>query len=109
VEEAVLSLLASDRPLEFMRNPTSFAKIIDLLSIVLLRDSWQFKGESPLAKYLQSIGEDKQKQFALINKILHIFSHFGYSNLWVCNYDDLAKHRLKLADIWLKDSKLPSK
>ena len=46
---------------------------------------------------------------ALINKILHIFSHFGYSNLWVYSYDDLAKYRLKLADAWLKDSKLPTK
>lgn len=92
-----------------MRNPTTFAKIMDLLAVVLLRDRWEFRGDSALAKHLQAIGQDKDKQLALINRILEIFSHFGYSNFWVCSFDDLAKQRLPLTDAWLKDSKLPTK
>lgn len=91
-----------------MRNSATFGKIVDLLSIVLLKDKWQFSGDSSLAKYLQSMEGSKEKQ-AVIDRILQVFSHFGYSNLWVCCYDDLAALRLRQADIWLKDSKLPTK
>jgi hypothetical protein len=91
-----------------MRNPTNFGKVIDLLSIIILRDKREFKGESPLITYLKSIEGDKQKQHELINRILGIFTHFGYSNIWVNTYDDLAKLRLKVAQELLKDSKLPT-
>lgn len=43
LEQAVVAILSGENSFDFMKNPSNYAKVVDLLSIVLLRNSWEFK------------------------------------------------------------------